>query len=97
VDNIIFCVFSLADLHVYRAMLPVYFDVYFDEALDDFVLARQPAEACLVADRAASRMTVITDSVSYTRPSYDNAGDFSVINVLADAFDFQHLRGRSPS
>jgi hypothetical protein len=77
VDNIIFCVFSDADLHVYRAALPEFFDVYYDADLDVFVPEDLPARAPrdeAPATAATSRMSVIVDSLSYSRPSYESAG-----------------------
>ncbi|KAH7707938.1 MACRO domain-containing protein 1 [Aphelenchoides avenae] len=68
-DQVVFCVFSDNDLRVYREVLPDYFDVYFDHELLGLV---STANARGYDDYrvSSSRMTVVVDSVSYSRSSH---------------------------
>ncbi|KAH7662516.1 MACRO domain-containing protein 1, partial [Aphelenchoides avenae] len=67
IDKVVFCVFSEADLDMYRALLLEYFDIYFDHELLDFV-----TRAGDDTHVSASRMTVVVDSVSYSRSSQNS-------------------------
>jgi hypothetical protein len=66
-------VYSEADLRAYRAYLPDFFDVYFDQELFQLVFSARDDAHSYDGDRAhASRMTVVVDSVSYSRPSHSS-------------------------
>jgi hypothetical protein len=68
-------VFEEADLHVYRAFLPDFFDVYFDQDLFQLVTSGRDDAHSYDDDRVGgSRMTVVVDSVSYSRLSHSGQG-----------------------
>ncbi|KAH7669885.1 MACRO domain-containing protein 1, partial [Aphelenchoides avenae] len=72
-DKVVFCVFSDADLDMYRALLLEYFDVYFDHELMDFVTRANDDDRFGGDDHAsASRMTVVVDSISFSRSSLNS-------------------------
>jgi hypothetical protein len=72
-------VFTDSDLDIYRMALPRYFEVFFDEELFELVRSVHASAAHNDGDRevgSSSRMTVVVDSVSYTRPSHNREGAY---------------------
>ncbi|KAH7697639.1 MACRO domain-containing protein 1, partial [Aphelenchoides avenae] len=85
-DKVVFCVFSDADLNIYRALLLEYFDVYFDHELMDFVTRAVDDDRFSDDDHvSASRMTVVVDSVSFSRSSQNSCGNARPHTALPSA------------